>query len=124
MFFIYLFFGIGVLATLVLMLPSILNVCIYLISIFSNFKLERDNEKEVRQTLLSKKKEIKIAKINKKYQAKLDEVKDAKEEEVKENEVEEVEEVEEVKEEAHDEAVEDKHEEVTAPTYNYYSTEE
>ena len=116
MFFIYLFFGIGVLATLVLMLPSILNVCIYLISIFSNFKLERDNEKEVRQTLLSKKKEIKIAKINKKYQAKLDEVEVNKEEEVKE--------VEEVKEEAHDEAVEDKHEEVTAPTYNYYSTEE
>lgn len=118
MFFIYLFFGIGVLATFVLMLPSILSVYIYLISIFSNFKLERDNEKEVRQTLLSKKKEIKIAKINKKYQAKLDEAKDTKEEEAEEVEVEEV------KEEVHDEAVEDKHEEVTAPTHNYYSTEE
>ena len=118
MFFIYLFFGIGVLATLVLMLASILNVCIYLISIFSNFKLEKDNEKEIRQTLLSKKKEIKMAKINKKYQTRLGEVKDAKEEEAEEVEVEEV------KEEAQDEAVEDKHEEVAAPTHNYYSTEE
>lgn len=121
MIFIYLFFGIGVLATLVLMLPSIMSVLAYLHSIFANFKEERKNEAEVRQTLLSKKKEAKIAKINKKYQDKkekmgLDEViEEAKEDEAKE--------VEEVKEEAHDEAVIEEYEEETTP-YNDYSTEE
>ena len=115
MFFIYLFFGIGVLATLVLMLPSILAVIVYLNSLFANFKYEKDNQNEVRKKVLEKKHEIKLAKIEEKYQAKQDKIDEVKEE------VEEVIELPEV-EEQHEEVATDS--EVVAP-YNYnYSTEE
>ena len=84
MFFIYLFFSIGVLATLVLMLPSILMVIAYLGSLFRTFKQEHNDKVEVRQKVLEKKKAIKLAKIKEKY---------GDNEEPKKEEVEEVEEV-------------------------------
>ncbi|MBP3708297.1 MAG: hypothetical protein J6J36_06795 [Clostridia bacterium] len=64
MFFIYLFFGIGILATLLLILPTIVEIAIYLYSIFANIKTAKENKSEVRKALLNKKKELKLAKIN------------------------------------------------------------
>lgn len=67
MFFIYLFFGIGVLAVLGLMLPAILNVVIYLGSLFANFKDEVKYVNECRAERLKRKKELKLAKLDEKY---------------------------------------------------------
>ena len=106
MFFIYLFFGIGVLATLLLALPTIINVVLYFISIFKNFGLEKDNKVEIRKEILNSKKEIKLAKVKEKYGEKIKAVEEKKEE----KEVEEVKE--EVKEAEHEEVIADeiKHE--------------
>lgn len=90
MFFIYLFFSIGILATILLVLPTLVEITIYLISLFSNFKTAKENSKEVKKAMLDKKKEIKLAKLKKKY---------AETEEVEKEDVETEEVVEEVKEE-------------------------
>lgn len=66
MFFIYLFFSIGILATILLILPTLVEITIYLISMFANFKTAKENSKEVKKAVLDKKKEIKLAKIEKK----------------------------------------------------------
>lgn len=64
MFFIYLFFGIGVLSTILALLPTIVEVVIYFISIFANFGTEKENRIELRKAKLNKKQEKKLAKIN------------------------------------------------------------
>lgn len=64
MFFIYLFFGIGVLSTILALLPTIVEVVIYFISIFANFGTEKENRVELRKAKLNKKQEKKLAKIN------------------------------------------------------------
>lgn len=64
MFFIYLFFGIGVLSTILALLPTIVEVVIYFISIFANFGTEKENRTELRKAKLNKKQEKKLAKIN------------------------------------------------------------
>lgn len=104
MFFIYLFFGIGVLATLVLMLPSILTIISYLGSLFRTFKQDHNDRVEVRKEVLKKKKEIKLEKVKEKYGELEAEVEE--EEKVEEVPEEVKDEVPEVKEEpAHDEPV-------------------
>ena len=66
MFFIYLFFGIGVLATLILMLSSLLEVYTFIASLFKTLRQAKKNKAEVRTALLERKKELKLAKINNK----------------------------------------------------------
>lgn len=63
MFFIYLFFSIGILATLLAILPTMVEIVVYLHSIFANVKTAKDNKAEVKKALLDKKKELKLAKI-------------------------------------------------------------
>lgn len=67
MIFIYLFFGIGVLATLIMMLPSILEVYTFIVALFKNLKQAKKDKIEVREATLKLKKDLKLEKINKKY---------------------------------------------------------
>lgn len=67
MVFIYLFFGIGVLATLIMMLPSILEVYTFIVALFKNLKQAKKDKTEVRGATLKLKKDLKLEKINKKY---------------------------------------------------------
>ena len=67
MFFIYFGFGIGVLAVLTLMLPSLLKVIFYIGSLFANFKDEMKYAKEFRTEEIKLKKDMKLAKLKEKY---------------------------------------------------------
>ena len=64
MFFIYLFFGIGVFATILGLIPAILEIYCFLYSLFANLETEKVNKKEIRKAKLDKKKEEKIEKLD------------------------------------------------------------
>ena len=96
MFFIYLFFGIGVLTTLVLMLPSLVQVYVYIYTLFATLKEDRSNAIKERQQVLKNKHDKKMAKLTKKAEEVVEEVVEEKDEVVNEPEVEEVKEEEKV----------------------------
>lgn len=96
MFFIYLFFGIGVLTTLVLMLPSLVQVYVYIYTLFATLKEDMSNAIEERKQVLKNKHDKKMAKLTKKAEEKVEEVVEEKDEVVNEPEVEEVKEEEKV----------------------------
>ena len=82
MFFIYLFFGIGVLTTILMMLPALLNVYVFIATLFATLTEERANAVEERKQALKNKHEKKMAKLGKKEEVKEEVVADEVKEEV------------------------------------------
>ena len=64
MFFIWLFFVIGIIATIIVLIPTLLQVYIVIRNLFVTIKIAIANDLEVRKAVMEKKKETKLAKIN------------------------------------------------------------